>query len=59
MVRVYLVARVVGAFAGVAAAHVPLFFASRHARVGGAQMFSECCGTEYSLRGPQLVSVIP
>ena len=38
-----------GAFAGVAAAHVmfelPLFFASRHARQGPAQMFSEFVAT--------------
>src|SRR5262245_49158812 len=44
-VPVYILAQVVGAFAGVAAAHVmfeaPLFFASRHVRAGGAQMFSE------------------
>src|SRR5262249_28077704 len=47
-VPVYLVAQVVGAFAGVAAAHVmfeaPVFFASR-ARAGGAQMFSEFVAT--------------
>ena len=45
----YIAAQVVGAFAGVAAAHVmfelPLFFASRHARAGGAQMFSEFVAT--------------
>jgi glycerol uptake facilitator-like aquaporin len=45
----YLVAQVIGAFAGVAAAHLmfgePLFFASRHARAGGAQMFSEFVAT--------------
>jgi len=45
----YLVAQVVGAFAGVAAAHVmfelPLFFASAHARSGPAQMFSEFVAT--------------
>src|SRR5262245_1336169 len=48
-VPVYIAAQVVGAFAGVAAAHVmfeaPLFFASRHARAGGAQMFSEFVAT--------------
>ena len=45
----YLAAQVVGAFAGVAAAHVmfsePLFSASRHARAGGAQLFSEFVAT--------------
>jgi len=45
----YLAAQIVGAFAGVAAAHTmfeaPLFFASRHARAGGAQMFSEFVAT--------------
>jgi glycerol uptake facilitator-like aquaporin len=45
----YIIAQIVGAFAGVAAAHVmfglPLFFASRHARAGGAQMFSEFVAT--------------
>src|SRR5438876_9574860 len=45
----YLAAQTVGAFAGVAAAHTmfeaPLFFASRHARAGGAQMFSEFVAT--------------
>ena len=48
-VPVYLAAQVAGAFAGVAAAHVmfsaPLFFASRQARAGGAQLFSECVAT--------------
>jgi glycerol uptake facilitator-like aquaporin len=48
-VPAYLVAQIVGAFAGVAAAHVmfeaPLFFASRHVRAGGAQMFSEFVAT--------------
>ena len=48
-VPVYILAQVVGAFAGVAAAHVmfeaPLFFASRHVRAGGAQMFSEFVAT--------------
>ena len=45
----YVSAQVIGAFAGVAAAHVmfelPLFFASRHARQGPAQMFSEFVAT--------------
>jgi glycerol uptake facilitator-like aquaporin len=45
----YVVAQVAGAFAGVAAAHlmfeVPLFFASRHARAGSAQAFSEFVAT--------------
>ena len=48
-VPIYLAAQVVGAFAGVAAAHVmfsaPLFFASRQARAGGAQLFSELVAT--------------
>src|SRR5437667_131613 len=48
-VPAYVGAQVVGAFVGVAAAHVmfeaPLFFASRHARAGGAQMFSEFVAT--------------
>ena len=42
-------AQVVGAFAGVAAAHVmfelPLFFASQHVRAGPAQIFSEFVAT--------------
>src|SRR5437667_1360353 len=41
----YVVAQIAGAFAGVAAAHLmfgePIFFASRHARARGAQVFSE------------------
>jgi glycerol uptake facilitator-like aquaporin len=45
----YLAAQVLGAFAGVAAAHVmfgePLYFASRHARAGAAQAFSEFVAT--------------
>jgi glycerol uptake facilitator-like aquaporin len=45
----YIVAQVFGAFAGVAAANTmfgePLFFASRHARAGGAQLFSEFVAT--------------
>ncbi len=45
----YLAAQVVGAFAGVAAAHLmfqePLFFASQHARTGPSQWFSEFVAT--------------
>lgn len=45
----YVVAQVVGAFVGVAAAHqmfdLPLFEASRHARSGASQMFSEFVAT--------------
>jgi glycerol uptake facilitator-like aquaporin len=45
----YVGAQVLGAFVGVAAAHLmfelPLFFASRHARSGPAQMFSEFVAT--------------
>jgi len=45
----YIVAQIAGAFGGVAAAHVmfgePIFFASRHARTGGAQVFSEFVAT--------------
>ena len=41
--------QVVGAFAGVAAAHLmfaePIFFASSHARTGAAQWWSECVAT--------------
>jgi glycerol uptake facilitator-like aquaporin len=48
-VPVYIVAQVVGAFAGVAAADVmfelPVFFASRHARAGFSQLFSEFVAT--------------
>src|ERR1041384_1697103 len=44
-VPAYISAQVIGAFAGVAAANVmfglPLFFASRHARQGGSQIFSQ------------------
>lgn len=44
-VPAYLVAQIAGAFAGVACSHLmfgePLFFASQHARSGGAQLFSE------------------
>jgi glycerol uptake facilitator-like aquaporin len=45
----YMVAQIVGAFAGAAAAHVmfglPLFFASHHVRSGGAQLWSEFIAT--------------
>jgi len=45
----YLAAQVAGAFAGVAAAHLmfsePVFSASRHARAGAAQLFSEFIAT--------------
>jgi glycerol uptake facilitator-like aquaporin len=48
-VPVYVAAQVGGAFAGVAAAHLmfeaPLFAASRHARSGWAQAFSEFVAT--------------
>jgi len=48
-VPLYVVAQVIGAFAGVVAAHVmfevPVFFASRHARSGAAQAFSEFVAT--------------
>ncbi len=48
-VPAYIGAQVMGAFAGVAAAHTmfeaPLFFASRHVRAGGAQIFSEFVAT--------------
>ena len=48
-VPVYIAAQITGAFAGVAAAHLmfgePVFFASRHARAGGAQLFSEFIAT--------------
>jgi glycerol uptake facilitator-like aquaporin len=48
-VPVYLAAQIVGAFAGVAAAHLmfsaPLFSASQHVRSGGAQLFSEFIAT--------------
>ena len=44
-VPAYIAAQIVGAFAGVAAAHLmfglSLFFASHHARRGGSQLFSE------------------
>ena len=45
----YIAAQVLGAFGGVAAAHVmfgePVFKASRHMRAGGAQLFSEFIAT--------------
>lgn len=45
----YLAAQLIGAFAGVAAAHLmfgePVFRASRHVRAGGAQLFSEFVAT--------------
>jgi glycerol uptake facilitator-like aquaporin len=45
----YLAAQIVGAFAGVAAAHLmfgePVFSASRHAKAGAAQVFSEFVAT--------------
>jgi glycerol uptake facilitator-like aquaporin len=48
-VPVYIAAQIVGAFGGVAAAHLmfgkPLFFASHHVRAGSAQLFSEFVAT--------------
>ena len=48
-VPAYIFAQLGGAFGGVAAAHLmfglPLFFASRHARSGGPQVFSEFVAT--------------
>src|SRR2546423_448214 len=48
-VPAYIAAQCIGAFAGVAAAHVmfsePIFKASQHARSGGAQLFSEFIAT--------------
>ena len=48
-VPIYVGAQIAGAFAGVAAAHLmfgePVFFASRHVRSGGAQLFSEFVAT--------------
>jgi glycerol uptake facilitator-like aquaporin len=45
----YIGAQILGAFAGVGTAHLmfgkPLFFASQHVRVGGAQIFSEFIAT--------------
>ena len=46
---VYIAAQIIGAFAGVAAAHLmfgePMFFASQHVRSGTAQLFSEVVAT--------------
>jgi glycerol uptake facilitator-like aquaporin len=48
-VPAYGLAQIVGAFAGVAVAHLmfgePIFFASRHARAGGAQLLGEFVAT--------------
>ncbi len=48
-VPVYVLAQVLGAFLGVAAANLmfnlPAFFASQHARTGPSQWFSECVAT--------------
>jgi glycerol uptake facilitator-like aquaporin len=48
-VPLYVGAQLIGAFAGVATAHlmfeVPVFFASRHTRSGPAQAFSEFVAT--------------
>jgi glycerol uptake facilitator-like aquaporin len=48
-VPVYIAAQIFGAFVGVAAAHLmfdePVFFASRHVRSGGPQLFSEFIAT--------------
>lgn len=48
-VSLYVAAQIIGAFAGVGAAHImfgaPVFFASRHARAGGAQLWSEFVAT--------------
>lgn len=48
-VPAYLLVQILGAFAGVAAAHVmfgePLFSASEHVRFGSAQLFSEFIAT--------------
>jgi glycerol uptake facilitator-like aquaporin len=45
----YMIAQLIGAFGGVAAAHLmfglPLFFASHHMRSGGAQLWSEFIAT--------------
>ncbi len=44
-----VIAQIIGAFAGVAAAHAmfekPIFFASQHARAGNAQLWSEFVAT--------------
>jgi glycerol uptake facilitator-like aquaporin len=48
-VPAYVAAQLIGAFAGVAAAHLmfgePIFSASRHVRAGSAQLFSEFVAT--------------
>jgi glycerol uptake facilitator-like aquaporin len=48
-VPAYIIAQIVGAFLGVAIAHLmfglPLFFASRHVRAGGGQVFAEFVAT--------------
>jgi glycerol uptake facilitator-like aquaporin len=48
-VPAYIAAQIIGAFLGIAIAHImfglPLFFASRHARGGMRQMFSEFIAT--------------
>jgi glycerol uptake facilitator-like aquaporin len=48
-VPAYIAAQIIGAFAGVAAAHLmfgePVFFASQHVRSGSAQLFSEFVAT--------------
>jgi glycerol uptake facilitator-like aquaporin len=48
-VPVYGLAQILGAFGGVAVAHLmfsqPIFFASRHARAGGAQLLGEFVAT--------------
>ena len=48
-VPVYIAAQIIGAFAGVAAAHLmfsePLFFASHHIRAGSAQLWGEFVAT--------------
>jgi glycerol uptake facilitator-like aquaporin len=48
-VPLYIGVQLLGAFAGVAAAHamfgLPLFFASAHVRTGAAQWWSECVAT--------------
>jgi len=48
-VPAYLSAQIIGAFTGVATAHLmfghPLFFASQHTRAGNAQLFSEFIAT--------------
>lgn len=49
IVPAYIIAQIAGAFAGVACAHImfgePVFFISRHAREGFAQLFSEFVAT--------------